>query len=356
MRWIISIPLLLMLCGCADLGYYWHNANGHLSVMNQRVYIDDLLADEQLDAGLRERLVLVEEIRRFAIERLDLPDNGSYRSYVELDRPYVLQNIFAAAEFSTRLYEWCYPVIGCAGYRGYYDETRMLAYVDGLKAEGLEVYIGQVPAYSTLGWFDDPILSSFIDWPDYRLAGLLFHELTHQQVYIEDDTSFNESLASAVQQVGTELWLQSRQQYQQLDRLNAWLDYRDEVIALIEATRAQLATLYAMDIKDAEKRDRKARAFDVARVAHAEIAGRHKIEEGFTRWFSDELNNAKIGSVSAYNALRPAFVNMIRAQDLDFAAFYDYVEALGSLDKPVRDNCLKAWERQAAELGSDCPG
>ena len=356
MRWIISIPLLLMLCGCADLGYYWHNANGHLSVMNQRVYIDDLLADEQLDAGLRERLVLVQEIRRFAIERLDLPANGSYRSYVELDRPYVLQNIFAAAEFSTRLHEWCYPVIGCAGYRGYYDETRMLAYVDQLKADGLEVYIGEVPAYSTLGWFDDPILSSFIDWPDYRLAGLLFHELTHQQVYIEDDTSFNESLASAVQQVGTELWLQSRQQHQQLDRLNAWLGYREEVIALIESTRAKLAKLYVLDINDAEKRDRKARAFDAARAAHAEIADRHKIEEGFTRWFSDELNNAKMGSVSAYNSLRPAFVNMIRAQDLDFAAFYDYVEALGSLDKPTRDNCLQAWERKTAGLESDCPG
>jgi predicted aminopeptidase len=355
MRWIISIPFLLMLCGCADLGYYWHNANGHLSVMNKRVYIDDLLADEQLDTGLRERLVLVKEIRHFAIERLDLPANGSYRSYVELDRPYVLQNIFAAPEFSTRLYEWCYPVIGCAGYRGYYDEARLLAYVDKLEADDLEVYIGQVPAYSTLGWFDDPILSSFIDWPDYRLAGLLFHELTHQQVYIENDTSFNESLASAVQQVGTELWLQSRNQHKQLERLASWSSYRDEVIALIESTRAKLAKLYAMDINDTEKRERKAKVFEAARAAHGEIASRHKIEEGFTRWFTEELNNAKMGSVAAYNSLRPAFVNMIRAQDFDFEAFFEYVEALGSMEKSVRDNCLQAWARETAGLESDCP-
>ena len=218
MRWIISIPLLLLLAGCADTGYYWHNANGHLSVMNQRVDIEELLADDQLDAKLRARLQLVQEIRRFSIKRLDLPANDSYASYVELDRPYVVQNIFAAAEFSTRLYEWCYPVIGCAGYRGYYDEVRMLAYSEDLKSRGLEVYIGKVSAYSTLGWFDDPVLSSFIDWPDYRLAGLLFHELTHQQIYIDNDTRFNESLASAVQQVGTELWLKSRNESDQLDQ------------------------------------------------------------------------------------------------------------------------------------------
>ena len=151
MRCIISIALLLLLTGCADLGYYWHNANGHLAVMNQRVDIDEMLADDQLDAGLRERLQLVQEMRRFSIERLDLPANDSYLSYVELDRPYVVQNIFAAPEFSTRLYEWCYPVIGCASYRGYYDEARMLAYSDDLKSRGLEVYIGKVSAYSTLG-------------------------------------------------------------------------------------------------------------------------------------------------------------------------------------------------------------
>lgn len=355
MRRIISIALLLLLTGCADLGYYWHNANGHLAVMNQRVDIDELLADDQLDAGLRDRLLLVHEIRRFSVERLDLPANDSYLSYVELDQPYVVQNIFAAPEFSTRLYEWCYPVIGCASYRGYYDEPRMLAYSDDLKSMGLEVYIGKVSAYSTLGWFDDPVLSSFVNWPDYRLAGLLFHELTHQQIYIDNDTTFNESLASAVQQVGTELWLKSRQQNDQLEQLTSWSRYRDEVIALIGSTREQLAKIYARGSDAASKRRNKALMFIEAREAHTEIAARHGVKGGYTHWFAGELNNAKIGSVAAYNSLTPAFINMIRAFNLDFTPFYKYVQKVGDLEKSARDSCLKAWSQNIGLDSADCP-
>jgi len=355
MRWIISIPLLLLLSGCADTGYYWHNANGHLAVMNQRTDIDELLADDQLDAELRQRLRLVQEIRRFSIGQLDLPANDSYASYVELDRPWVVQNIFAAPEFSTRLYEWCYPVIGCASYRGYYDEARMLAYSDELKSRGFEVYIGKVSAYSTLGWFDDPVLSSFINWPDYRLAGLLFHELTHQRIYIDNDTTFNESLASAVQQVGTELWLKSRNESEQLDRLASWSRYRDEVIALIGGTRERLSKIYASGSDDAGKRESKARVFAGARDAHTEIATRHEIKGGFTHWFAGELNNAKIGSVAAYNSLTPAFINMIRAYELDFATFYEYAEAVGDLEKSTRDSCLEAWSQNTGLTAVSCP-
>ena len=356
MRWIISIALLSLLSGCANLGYYWHSATGHLAVMNQRVDIDRLLADDSLEADLRERLLLVQEIRRFSIERLDLPSNGSYDSYVELDRPYVVQNLFAAAEFSTRLYEWCYPIIGCASYRGYYDEDRLLAYAETLKSEGLEIHVGRVSAYSTLGWFDDPVLSSFIHWPDYRLAGLLFHELTHQQIYIDDDTTFNESLASAVQQAGTVLWLKSKNRSGELERLSRWLSYRGEVIELIENVRTELTAAYASDVSDADKRQRKTQVFARARDAHATIASKYEISGGFTRWFADGLNNAKIGSVAAYNSEVPAFINMIEAHDFDFAAFFHYVDKIGALDKPDRDQCLAAWKQQRDRPGQVCPG
>ncbi len=355
MRCLISIPLLLLLCGCADIGYYWHSARGHLAVMNQRVDIEDLLADQATAAELRERLVLVQEIRRFSVARLALPENDSYLSYVELDRPYLIQNLFAAPEFSTRLQRWCYPVIGCASYRGYYDEKRLLAYVDELETSGQEVHIGMVSAYSTLGWFDDPVLSSFINWPDHRLAGLLFHELTHQQIYIDDDTTFNESLASAVQMVGTELWLQSRNQHQELEKLSRWLQYRSEVIALIESTRARLAEVYQTDNSDVDKRQAKALVFNDARRAHQAIAANHGVTGGFNDWFAGELNNAKIGSIAAYNSQMPAFINMIRAHQLNFAAFYEYVDAVGALDKAARDNCIDAWKRQDENKDS-CPG
>jgi predicted aminopeptidase len=355
MRRLFSIPLLLLLCGCADVGYYWHSADGHLTLMQQRVDIDELLADDGLDSGLRERLMLVQEIRRFSIAALDLPANGSYRSYVELQQPWVIQNLFAAPEFSTRLHQWCYPVIGCASYRGYYDESRLLAYVAELQSQGLEVYVGQVSAYSTLGWFDDPVLSSFIDWPDYRLAGLIFHELTHQRIYIDDDTTFNESLASAVQQAGTELWLQSRNERETLDAFSRWLAYRDEVIELIEETREQLTTLYGSGLDDAEKRERKARQFDSARTGHDAIAARHGINGGFGPWFAGELNNAKIGSVAAYNSRRQAFLYILEDRENNFAAFYRYVDKLARLDRNDRDRCLDAWEQQTQTLDAICP-
>jgi len=354
MRYLISIPLLLLLGGCADFGYYWHSARGHLAVMNQRVDIDDLLADQATTEQLRERLVLVQEIRHFSVARLALPENDSYRSFVELDRPYLIQNLFAAPEFSTSLQRWCYPIIGCASYRGYYDEDRLLAYVDELKSSGLEVHIGKVSAYSTLGWFDDPVLSSFINWPDHRLAGLLFHELTHQQIYIDDDTTFNESLASAVQLIGTELWLQARGQQDELDKLTRWSLYRAEVIELIESTRARLAEIYDTDRSDADKRKQKAAVFADARDTHQDIASKHGVTGGFSAWFAGELNNAKLGSVAAYNSQMPAFTNMLRAHGLNFAAFYEYVDAVGALDKTERDSCLEAWSRQDANKAG-CP-
>ena len=355
MRSLISIPLLLLVCGCADFGYYWQNASGHLGIMQQRVDIDSLLADAQTSSNLQERLQLVREIRQFSVERLDLPDNGSYSSYVQLQQPYVIQNVFAAPEFSTRLHQWCYPVIGCASYRGYYDEARLLAYVDELKVQGLEVYIGRVPAYSTLGWFDDPVLSSFIDWPDYRLAGLLFHELTHQRIYIDDDTTFNESLASAVQQVGTRLWLQANQQHEAEREYARWLAYRGEVIELITATRAQLGELYASNLADDDKRLQKALEFQRAREMHTAIAARHGIEAGFTAWFAAELNNARLGSVAAYNTRVDAFVRILTAHANDFASFFNYVEILGELDRDGRQLCLDAWEQDVVASTSACP-
>jgi len=354
MRRLFTIPLLLLLGGCADLGYYWHNASGHLGLMNQRVDIPQLLGDESLDAELRQRLVRVGEIRRFAIDRLALPDNGSYQSYVELDRPYVVQNLFAAPEFSTQLHRWCYPIVGCASYRGYFDEERLQRYVTELEEGGFEVYVGRVSAYSTLGWFDDPVLSSFIDWPEYRLAGLLFHELTHQRVFIDDDTTFNESLASAVQQVGVELWLESNNRADELARYRRWQAYRGEVIALIESTRERLAGLYASGADEAEMRLRKRQAFDAAREAHAAIATNRGVDGGFRNWFAAELNNAKIGSISAYNSETGAFINMLRALDLDFAAFFAYVETIGELEADERQRCLARWREDASPAGA-CP-
>ena len=223
-----------------------------------------------------------------------------------------------------------------------------------MQAQGLEIHVGNVSAYSTLGWFDDPVLSSFIDWPGYRLAGLLFHELTHQQIYIDGDTTFNESLASAVQQVGTVLWLQAGRQDEALLEYSRWLRYRDEVIELIIDTRAQLTALYASDLETDEIRERKARQFDLARAGHDAIAARHAISAGFSDWFAGDLNNAKIGSVAAYTSRVTAFVSMLEDHANDFAAFYRYVAKLAELDQPERDACLDAWQQDPDSAPAAC--
>ncbi len=343
MRVFFSLVILLVLTACSDLGYYWHSTKGHLAVMNKRVYIVEMLEDPELDPGLRKRLQLVQQIRRFSIDVLSLPDSGSYTRYAQLDRPYVLQNVFAAPEFSIRLHSWCYLIVGCTSYRGYYDDDLLAEYIALLKQQSFDVHVGKVPAYSTLGWFDDPILSSFIDWPDFRLAGLLFHELTHQQIYLDDHTQFNESLAAAVQQAGTELWLKSRNEHAKLDRYRRWVEYRHQVVKLIEATRERLAQLYQSDVSDSEKRDRKQAIFQTARENHGSIANSLNYRGGFARWFAGDLNNAKLASVSTYNALAPAFLAMIEAHDYDFELFFETVETIGDLDRESREQCLSLW-------------
>ncbi|MEE8365065.1 MAG: aminopeptidase [Gammaproteobacteria bacterium] len=343
MRAFFSFFLLLLLSGCTDFGYYWHMTRGHLAIMSKRADIVDLLENPALDPGLKQRLQLVQEIRQFSIDVLSLPDSGSYTRYVQLDRPYALQNLFAAPEFSIQLHSWCYPVIGCASYRGYYDEEMLADYIAGLKQQNFDIHVGKVPAYSTLGWFDDPVLSSFIDWPDYRLAGLLFHELTHQRVYIDNDTQFNESLAAAVQQAGTELWLKSRSEDTELKQFHRWIEYRRQIVRLIGRTRERLAQLYQSDAPEAIKREQKQAIFSTARVNHAAIANRLNFQGGFTHWFAGDLNNAKLASVSTYTSLLPAFLAMIEAHDHDFDRFFDTVEKIGDLSREIREPCLLLW-------------
>ena len=353
-RVLLLLLLLPLLTSCANLGYYWHTAKGHMAIMDKRVVINDLLTDPELDPTLKQRLELVKKIRRFAIDRLALPESGSYTVYVQLDRPYALQNLFAAPEFSTRLLSWCYPFAGCTNYRGFYEQQRLDDFVKTLKVDNNDVHIGNVPAYSTLGWFDDPVLSSFIDWPDHRLAGLLFHELTHQRIYIDDDSKFNESLATAVQQAGIRLWLSRHQQTEVLEKFDRSLKYRRDVVLLIESARNQLSELYSSDLSDESKRQGKQETFTRIRQQYQDISIKHNYRDGFARWFKAELNNAKLGSVSTYNALIPAFVSMIEAHDNDFERFFDYAEKIGDMGQEKRDLCLIAWQASDALEDARC--
>jgi predicted aminopeptidase len=351
---LLIVISVVLLSACADIGYYWHSTKGHLSLMNKRVDISTLLEDPDLDSKLRSRLLLIQKIRVFSIEALALPDNGSYTNYTQLNRPYVLKNLFAAPEFSTRLLTWCYPIAGCANYRGYYDEDLLFEFVATLKDDKSDIYIGEVPAYSTLGWFDDPVLSSFINWPDAQLAGLIFHELSHQRLYIDNDTLFNESLATAVQQMGVELWLKSRNKTKEIAQFRHSIRYRQAVTDLIEQTRSELDGLYKTDLPQDLKRLDKQKILQTAAQHHTVLAESFDYTGGLSLWFAEGLNNAKLASVSTYNVHVPAFVNMMNAQKRDFGQFFHYVKTIAELTKTKRDICLEAWKNDSLKVGDIC--
>jgi len=325
---MIAGGLLLLLAGCADTGYYLHSVQGQFSIMQKARDIDDVLADNNTSPKLRRQLQLVEELREFAFTELALPRSGSYTEYADLGRPYVLKNLFATDEFSIHLQRWCYPLVGCAGYRGFFDEQRLARFSDKLHQQGKDVYVANVSAYSTLGWFDDPVLNTFVYWPDFRLAGLIFHELAHQRLYVDNDTSFNESFASAVQQAGVERWLAQRGELNRLQMYRQYLKNRAAVIDLIERARQRLDRLYREDSSNAIKRLRKQQIFDELKQQYRQLAAGFTVKDGFARWFGGKLNNARLASVSTYHSKVKQFRSLLEAQDGDFERFYRAAEDL----------------------------
>jgi len=341
----VALAVAALISGCDTLGYYAQSVSGHLALVGSARPIDDWLADPAVDATLKERLVLARRIRDFAVSELDEPDNASYRRYADLKRPAAVWNVVAAPELSLKLRTWCFPVVGCVGYRGYYDLVGAQSFAAGLRAEGLETSVYAVPAYSTLGmlpldWFADPLLSTFIRYPEGELARIIFHELAHQIVYVPGDTVFNESFATAVERLGGERWLathasaQAREDYARFDARRR--DFR----ALTTKYRAALEALYASDLPDAEKRARKAELY-------AELQSDYRTMKqqrwdgfaGFDPWF-ERVNNAALGVLGAYNELVPGFMRLFEAEGRDFPRFYAEVRRIAALDREGRRAAL----------------
>lgn len=346
MRWLLALLVVfaaLAIAGCSTLGYYGQAAYGHLSLMAAAKPVDEWLTDPATPDKLKERLQRAQEIRAFASREMALPDNQSFTSYADLHRPAALWNSFAAPELSLRLKVWCYPLFGCAGYRGYYDLAEAKAFADDLRAQGYDVAVWPVPAYSTLGWFPDPLLNTFIDWPDAELARMIFHELAHQIVYVKDDTIFNESFATAVEQEGVRRWLAAQGSPQARAAWERGQAVRADFMALVRTTRAELEAVYTGPGDEAAKRAAKARVLDATRARYAEIKrDRWGGWGGYDRIFGDNLNNAQIAALGAYNDLVPAFAALLAAQGGDLARFYAEVQRLAELPREER---LAALER-----------
>ncbi|MFT4521065.1 MAG: putative aminopeptidase, partial [Halioglobus sp.] len=253
----LLVSMLSFLVGCGEVRYYAQSVSGHFDVLSRSEEIQHLIDEGLLATETSAKLQLVLKSREFATSILQLSINDSYTYYADLSRDYVVQNLFAAEEFSTELYSWCYPVIGCANYRGYFDQKMLNKDHDNLKSENYDTYVSKVTAYSTLGWFSDPVLNTFIALPEYRLVGLIFHELAHQQIYIQDDTNFNESFATAVAQAGLE------QFYAQSDDANQLVRYREDqqlqnaLIDIAVLARNKLDEIYQQSLPENTKRQQK---------------------------------------------------------------------------------------------------
>jgi predicted aminopeptidase len=333
---IIFTALLAPLGGCGNLGYYLQSAHGQLDLLARARPISEVLADPGTPQDLKARLAAAQAAREFASRELALPDNRSYRNYADLARPYVVWNVFAAPELSTRLHEWCFPVAGCVGYRGYFALEDAEAFAAGLRAQGLEAFVSGVPAYSTLGWFSDPVLSTFIRYPEAEVARLMFHELAHQVVYLPGETEFNESFATAVEAEGMRRWLDAagtaatRAAYEDLQ------EKKRRFVALVLEYRERLEKVYAMPVSDDEKRRRKREALDALRADYARLKESWGGYDGYDRWFARDLGNAHLGSVAAYTRLVPAFRALLAEQGGNLPRFYDSVRGLSRLGAEER--------------------
>ena len=342
----LAVGALCLTSGCSTVAYYAQAAAGHLELVQRSRPVDDWLADEATPAPLRERLQLSQRMRDFAVQTLALPDNGSYRRYADLQRSAVVWNVVAAPELSLTLKSWCFPVLGCVGYRGYFDRAAADALATQLAAEGWEVRVYGVPAYSTLGWTDwlggDPLLNTFLQWPEGELARLIFHELAHQVAYASDDTTFNESFATAVERIGGAFWLERHAAPAARAEYAALQSRREDFRALTLKARRELEAVYASALTDAAKRERKAEVLATMRADYAVLkASRWGGFAGYDEWFA-RANNAALGVQAAYFELVPAFERLFEGQGGDFAAFYAAVQRLAALPKDERHAKLGA--------------
>jgi predicted aminopeptidase len=337
-----ALGAMTSIAGCAGSAYLAQSIGGQFDLVRRARPVEAVLADPRTGPALRAGLAKAGEIRDFATRELLLPDNASYRRFADIGRPYVVWNVFAAAELSLQLSEWCFPVAGCVAYRGYFSKSDADEFAGHMKSEGFDVYVGGVPAYSTLGWFDDPLLSTFIHYPEAELARLMFHELAHQVAYAGGDSTFNESFAVAVEREGVRRYF--AQAAPELAAAYARASSRrEEFTRLVSASRRRLDAAYAAPSTDDEKRVAKQRILAELRRDYDSLkTGQWEGYAGYDTWFAGETNNAKLASMAVYAVRVPAFEALLRGSGGDFAAFYVQVKKLAAMSRRERDAALDA--------------
>ena len=342
MQFVRLIPVLCLVFVVAIAAtpgcYYAQAARGQLEVLRKREPIGDVIGDPATPPELANRLRLVQEARAFSIAELGLPDNKSYQTYSDLERDYVVWNVFAAAEFSLTPKQWCYPVAGCVSYRGYFKKDAAMRKASKLRDEGFDVYLGGVAAYSTLGKFNDPVLSTMMRWSDVQLASVLFHELAHQLLYVKGDTGFNESFATAVEEFGIERFLLSRNLGDDFEAYEDRKDKRRDTMRIIGDARDELRTLYASDFDTVDKRHRKQQRLDKLSEDLRALLGTSGGDA--PTWLAEPLNNARIASLTLYEGRLPELRTMLDRCDENLECFYADARRISKLDKKERNEYL----------------
>ncbi len=320
---------VLLLAGCSSVGYYSQIVSGHMRIVMGKRPVAEIVSDESVNEITKHRLEVARQARQFAIEKLGLPDNNSYTSFYDTGRNYVTWNVVAAEEFSFKPRNWCFPIAGCVSYRGYYAEEDAVAYAQGLAGEGFDVAVNGATAYSTLGWFKDPLLNTMLARSDSSIASLLFHELAHQQLYVGDDSTFNESFASFVEKEGLRQWQQhiekndpTKRDGDRAEQLELRKQRQRDFIDLLRSTRDGLEELYSSSLSEDEMRSAKALRFEQMREEYNALKESWGGYAGYDGWFSRDLNNARLVSVATYNDYVPAFEKMFKQQGSSFEKFY----------------------------------
>lgn len=306
--------------------------------MQRRVPLDELIAAAQTPAELRRQLKLVAAARDFASRELKLPDNDSYRSYTDLNRKYVVWNVFAAPELSLEPVSSCFLFVGCLSYRGFFDEAQARRFAASLEAGGNDVFVGGVAAYSTLGWFDDPVLNTMLVWDDVRIVEVIFHELAHQLRYTEGDTAFNEGFATSVAEIGIEMWLSKDDELRVGHAENTQRQH--QFFELLIDYRAKLEGVYTGAENDDIKRRRKKQLISDLSLAYRELKQTWNGYDGYDDWMNEDLNNAKLASIATYHHYVPAIRSILKKVDNNLTRFYAVIDALGSLSNIEREKCL----------------
>lgn len=330
--WLVAI----FFTGCGSVDYYGQAISGHFKLLIHRQPIVELIVDPKTPADVKQKLKQVQAMRVFADTDLHLPVKGHFTKYVHLDRPYVAWAVFAAPELSLKAKTWCYPVIGCTAYRGFFDIERARKLAQRLKNDGYDVYVSGISAYSTLGWFEDPLLSTAIKRSDADLAALIFHELAHQILYVDDDTDFNEGFATAVEQAGLKRWLEKTGDLKAFSEYRRGRRLRRQFSSLILTWRNKLGRLYDQQIPDYQKKAVKKQIIAGLRDAYVELKASWGGYAGYDAWFNGPLNNAQLNAVAAYDQLAPAFLALLKQKSGNFEQFYAICQQLAKLPKAKR--------------------